>query len=152
MRLKRLVANQALDLSILKEVAEGKWWPECNGKPVHSDELPKHPASHDPSHTHLPGATRQGRGAGGVPRTSGRTPGHPGHPLWWRAGMEINAKRVQRLWRQEGLKVPQQRKRRRLGSSVAAPSVCGAGGSTTLSYDFSYQTEDGRRLKWLRSR
>jgi len=25
MRLKRLVANQALDLSILKEVAEGKW-------------------------------------------------------------------------------------------------------------------------------
>jgi hypothetical protein len=24
-RLKRLVANQALDISILKEVAEGKW-------------------------------------------------------------------------------------------------------------------------------
>jgi transposase InsO family protein len=34
-----------------------------------------------------------------------------------RAGMEINAKRVQRLWRQEGLKVPRrQRKRQRLGS------------------------------------
>ena len=35
-----------------------------------------------------------------------------------RAGMEINAKRVQRLWRQEGLKVVRrQRKRQRLGSS-----------------------------------
>lgn len=35
-----------------------------------------------------------------------------------RAGMEINDKRVQRLWRQEALKVPQrQRKRARLGNS-----------------------------------
>jgi transposase InsO family protein len=35
-----------------------------------------------------------------------------------RAGLEINAKRVQRLWRQEGLKVPRrQRKRARLGVS-----------------------------------
>ena len=69
-----------------------------------------------------------------------------------RAGMEINAKRVQRLWRQEGLKVPRrQRKQRRLGSS--------AGGTQRLraervnhvwSYDFVFdQTEDGRRLKWL---
>jgi transposase InsO family protein len=69
-----------------------------------------------------------------------------------RAGLEINAKRVQRLWRQEGLKVPRrQRKRRRLGSS--------AGGTQRLraervnhvwSYDFVFdQTEDGRRLKWL---
>ena len=41
--------------------------------------------------------------------------------------MEVNAKRVQRLWRQEGLRVRrQQRKRARLGKS-----------------------EDGRRLKWL---
>ena len=35
-----------------------------------------------------------------------------------RAGMEINAQRVQRLWRQEGLRVPRpQRKRARLGNS-----------------------------------
>ena len=35
-----------------------------------------------------------------------------------RAGMAVNAKRVQRLWRQEGLKVPRrQRKRQRLGNS-----------------------------------
>jgi transposase InsO family protein len=67
-----------------------------------------------------------------------------------RAGMEINAKRVQRLWRQESLKVPRrQRKRQRLGSS--------AGGTQRLrvervnqvwSYDFVFdQTEDGRRRK-----
>jgi len=69
-----------------------------------------------------------------------------------RAGMTINPKRVQRLWRQEGLKVPRrQRKRQRLGNS--------AGGTQRLraervnhvwSYDFIFdQTEDGRRLKWL---
>jgi putative transposase len=69
-----------------------------------------------------------------------------------RAGMTINTKRVQRLWRQEGLKVPRRpRKRQRLGSS--------AGGTQRLraervnhvwSYDFIFdQTEDGRRLKWL---
>jgi hypothetical protein len=69
-----------------------------------------------------------------------------------RAGMEINAKRVQRLWRPEGLKVPRrQRKRAQLGN--------GEGGTQRLkaervnqvwSYDFVFdQTEDGRRLKWL---
>lgn len=35
-----------------------------------------------------------------------------------RSGMEINAKRVLRIWRREGLKVPhRQRKRQRLGTS-----------------------------------
>ena len=39
-----------------------------------------------------------------------------------RAGMEINAKRVQRLWRPEGLKVPRrQRNRQRLGNSEGGP-------------------------------
>ena len=36
-----------------------------------------------------------------------------------RAGMEISDKRVQRVWRQEGLKVPRrQRQRQRLGNSA----------------------------------
>ena len=67
-------------------------------------------------------------------------------------GFRINHKRVERLWRLEGLQVPQrQRKRRRLGSS--------ANGCTrhrplypnhVWSYDFvADQTEDGRRLKIL---
>jgi putative transposase len=69
-----------------------------------------------------------------------------------RAGMEINAKRVQRLWRQEGLKVPRrQRKRQRLGSSESGTQRLRAERVHHVwSYDFVFdQTEDGRRLKWL---
>lgn len=69
-----------------------------------------------------------------------------------RAGMEINAKRGQRLWRQEGLKVPRhQRKRQRLGSSEGGTQRLRAErGNQVWSYDFIFdQTEDGRRLQWL---
>jgi len=69
-----------------------------------------------------------------------------------RAGLEINAKRVQRLWRQEGLKVPRrQRKRQRLGSSESGTQRLQAERVNHVwSYDFVFdQTEDGRRLKWL---
>ena len=67
-------------------------------------------------------------------------------------GWEINHKRVERLWRREGLQVPQkQRKRRRLGASRYGcirhrPQYP----NHVWSYDFvSDQTEDGRRLKIL---
>ena len=69
-----------------------------------------------------------------------------------RAGMEINAKRVQRLWRLEGLKVPaRQRKRARLGNSENGTQRLSAERVNHVwSYDFVFgQTEDGRRLKWL---
>lgn len=69
-----------------------------------------------------------------------------------RTGMELNAKRVQRLWRQEGLKVPRrQRKRPRLGNSEGSTQRLRAGRVNHVwSYDFVFdQTEDGRRLKWL---
>ena len=69
-----------------------------------------------------------------------------------RAGMEINAKRVQRLWRLEGLKVPRrQRKRQRLGNSDNGTQRQRATRVNEVwSYDFVFdQTEDGRRLKWL---
>jgi transposase InsO family protein len=69
-----------------------------------------------------------------------------------RAGMEINTKRVQRLWRQEGLKVPRrQRKRARLGNSEGGTQRLQAERVNHVwSYDFVFdQTEDGRRLKWL---
>ncbi len=66
--------------------------------------------------------------------------------------MEINAKRVQRLWRQERLKVPpRQGKRQRLGSSEGGTQRLRAERVNQVwSYDFIFdQTEDGRRLKWL---
>ena len=67
-------------------------------------------------------------------------------------GWRVNCKRVYRLWRAEGLKVPRkQHKRRSLGTS--------AGGCVRLraehvnhvwAWDFVYDTTvDGRPLKWL---
>jgi putative transposase len=69
-----------------------------------------------------------------------------------REGWSVNLKRVHRLWRREGLKVPQvQRKRRRLGQSE---NGCARRRSErpdhVWSYDFIHdQTADGRGLKLL---
>jgi transposase InsO family protein len=69
-----------------------------------------------------------------------------------RAGIQVNAKRVQRLWRQEGLRVPrrQRKKRRSGGSENSAQRLVATRVNEVWSYDFVFdQTEDGRRLKWL---
>jgi putative transposase len=69
-----------------------------------------------------------------------------------REGWSVNLKRVHRLWRREGLKVPPvQRKRRRLGQSE---NGCSRRRSErpdhVWSYDFIHdQTADGRGLKLL---
>lgn len=69
-----------------------------------------------------------------------------------REGWSVNRKRVHRLWRREGLKVPQvQRKRRRLGQSE---NSCTRRRSERPNHVWSYdfvldQTADGRRLKVL---
>ena len=67
-------------------------------------------------------------------------------------GFAVNRKRVYRLWRQEGLKVPQkQRKRRRLGRSEnGIVRHRAAGKDHVWAWDFIHdRTEDGRALKWL---
>lgn len=69
-----------------------------------------------------------------------------------RQGWRVNRTRVQRLWRQEGLRVPQaQRKRRCLGSREnGCTRLRAAHKNQVWSYDFLMdQTEDGRRLKLL---
>jgi transposase InsO family protein len=69
-----------------------------------------------------------------------------------REGWVVNRKRVQRLWRAEGLRVPMvQHKRRRLGSSENSCTRLRAQHKNHVwSYDFVMdQTEDGRRLKLL---
>ena len=69
-----------------------------------------------------------------------------------REGWPVNRKRVHRLWRREGLRVPQaQRKRRRLGSSDSGCARHRAERPNQVwSYDFvADQTADGRRLKIL---
>jgi putative transposase len=65
-------------------------------------------------------------------------------------GWAVNRKRVQRLWREEGLRVPQpRRKRRRLGESVTAAGPLRAerpGHVWTFDFQFD-QTVDGRSVK-----
>jgi putative transposase len=67
-------------------------------------------------------------------------------------GWEVNRKRVQRLWREEGLRVPQRkRKRRRLGESmVPAERLRAERPNQVWAFDFQFdQTADGRVLKLL---
>ena len=68
-----------------------------------------------------------------------------------RAGT-VNRKRVQRLWREEGLRVPvRRRKRRRLGdSTVPAERLRAERPDQVWALDFQFdQTADGRMLKLL---
>jgi putative transposase len=67
-------------------------------------------------------------------------------------GWDVNNKRVHRLWRREGLKVPvRQRKRRRLGHSANSCTRRRAERKNHVwTYDFVHdRTEDGKRLKIL---
>jgi len=83
------------------------------------------------------------------------------HPRWGyrrvhaqllNQGWRVNRKAVQRLWREEGLRVPtQRRKRQRLGTSTTPADRLAAEHPDhvwALDYQFD-QTQDGRRLKLL---
>jgi putative transposase len=69
-----------------------------------------------------------------------------------REGWPVNKKRIYRLWREEGLKVPdKQRKSWRLGDSE---NSCTRRQATHLNHVWSYdfvmdETEEGRRLKMM---
>jgi putative transposase len=67
-------------------------------------------------------------------------------------GWEVNRKRVQRLWREEGLRVPQRkRKRRRLGdSTVPAQRLRAERPNQVWALDYQHdQTADGRVIRLL---
>jgi putative transposase len=83
------------------------------------------------------------------------------HPRWGyrrvhaqlvKQGWVVNRKAIQRLWREEGLRVPsRRRKRQRLGTSTCPADRLAAEHPDhvwALDYQFD-QTEDGRRLKLL---
>ena len=84
-----------------------------------------------------------------------------GHPRWgyrraWATlreeGWSVNRKRVQRLWREEGLRVPlKRRKRQRLGDSAQpARRLRAERPNQVWALDFQFdQTADGRVLKLL---
>lgn len=69
-----------------------------------------------------------------------------------REGWRVNHKRVHRLWRAEGLKVPvKQQKKRRLGSAEGGVDRYRVTRKDEVwAWDFIHdRTEDGRVLKWL---
>jgi len=83
------------------------------------------------------------------------------HPRWgyrraWASlrgeGFEVNRKRIQRLWREEGLRVPaKRRKRQRLGvSTVPGARLRAERPDQVWALDFQFDaTTDGRILKLL---
>ena len=74
------------------------------------------------------------------------------HQLLLDDGWMINRKRTQRVWREEGLRVPpKRRKRRRLGdSTVPADRLRAERPDHVWAFDFDFdQTADGRLLKIL---
>jgi putative transposase len=83
------------------------------------------------------------------------------HPRWGyrrahaelrQGGWTVNRKAVQRLWRDEGLRVPtRRRKRQRLGtSSTPADRLAAEHPDHVWALDYQFdQTQDGRRLKLL---
>ena len=68
-------------------------------------------------------------------------------------GYSLNRKRVQRIWRQEGLRVPRRsKKRRRLGVSTAegASRLRSERPNQVWALDFQFDaTTDGRQIKFL---
>jgi putative transposase len=67
-------------------------------------------------------------------------------------GWSVNRKRVQRIWREEGLRVPAKaKKRRRLGvSTTAADRLKAERPNHVWALDYQHDaTEDGRELKFL---
>jgi putative transposase len=74
------------------------------------------------------------------------------HALLVEEGWEVNRKRVQRVWREEGLRVPQRkRKRRRLGeSTVPATRLEAQRPDHVWALDYQHdQTADGRVIRLL---
>ncbi len=74
------------------------------------------------------------------------------HQLLLDEGSQLNRKRTQRLWREEGLRVPQRRrKRQRLGeSTVPAARLRAEAPDDVWAIDFQWdQTADGHNLKLL---
>jgi transposase InsO family protein len=63
-------------------------------------------------------------------------------------GWYVNHKRLQRLWREEGLRVPQRRRRKRLGASTTAGVALADAPNRVWAVDFQFDaTTDGRPVK-----
>ena len=78
------------------------------------------------------------------PRRGFRRAYHGAHADGW----HVNHKRLQRLWREEGLRVPQRRRRKRAGASTAAGIAVADAPNRVWAVDFQFDaTTDGRPVK-----
>ena len=68
-----------------------------------------------------------------------------------RAGWKVNNKRIRRLWRAEGLRVPQRHKKKRLtGIGINVGAMCPIRPNIVWAMDFQFDTTaDGRQIKFL---
>ena len=63
-------------------------------------------------------------------------------------GWAVNHKKIQRLWREEGLRVPQRRRRKRLGASTTTTFPVADAPNKVWAVDFQFDaTTDGRPVK-----
>jgi transposase InsO family protein len=63
-------------------------------------------------------------------------------------GWNVNHKKIQRLWRDEGLRVPQRRRRKRLGASTTPNPPTADAPNVVWAVDFQFRTTtDGRPIK-----
>ena len=166
-RLKRIVADQALDIDMLKDPSRGNLTPERRRRAV--VRLTRGFGVSERRACRVVGQHRSTQRApepAPVPaeerlramlRTFSRE-----HPRWgfrraWRVrtreGLRVNRKRVQRLWREEGLRVPQRaRKRRRRGTTTGtrARLLQAAAVGDVWAIDFQFdETACGWPLKLL---
>ncbi|MFM8857490.1 MAG: IS3 family transposase [Actinomycetota bacterium] len=165
-RLKKLVANQALDIDMLKEIFGGKLLTP-NRKRSAVKALRKRFGVSERRACTVVGLHRSTMRLAPPPMSNEdaelrawlRT-FSTDRPRWgWRraakmarrAGWQVNDKRVRRLWREEGLRVPQRRRKKRLtGIGVVLGAMSPIRPNVIWAMDFQFDTTaDGRTLKML---
>ena len=165
-RLKKLVANQALDIDMLKEISAGNFSTPnrkrcavkvlrdrfgvserraCTVVGLHRSTMRLTPPPITAEEAELRAWLR--RFSTDRPRWGWRRAAKMAR----RAGWQVNNKRIRRLWREEGLRVPQRRKKKRLtGIGVAVGAMSPICPNVIWAMDFQFDTTaDGRTLKML---
>ncbi|MDB2198003.1 MULTISPECIES: IS3 family transposase [Mycobacteriaceae] len=165
-RLKKLVANQALDIDMLKEIFGGKLLTPNRKRSAVQALRDRFGVSERRACT-VVGLHRSTMRLTPPPITTEEAELRAwlrkfstDRPRWgWRraakmarrAGWQVNNKRIRRLWREEGLRVPQRRKKKRLtGIGVAVGAMSPIRPNVIWAMDFQFDTTaEGRTLKML---
>jgi putative transposase len=163
-RLKRIVADQVLENQALKEIARKLLSPPCRrravlmlrDRPGLSERRtcryvgqPRETQRREPVIAEDDAALR-----GELRAFSRRRPRwgyRQAHQHLLDEGWSVNRKRVQRLWREEGLRVPEKRRKRRRGeSTVPGDRLRAERPNHVWASDFQFDvTDDGRAVKLL---